>query len=187
MRAIEGTVPLVGPNAPFQGMTYQALSEGVAYGTLKFGRHPTAYAEAGRKLDPFYNTALTGAGGIADAGSMFRGGNSHGTATAFNADFVGNAISANQYSYQTPAYFGVSGNVAFIVDETGSDGVTRRYFGHSGYQRGHRSALYIAADGCCAFIFAANTATRGGNPSASNLRIAIVDRVFPRFRKGAKK
>ena len=35
-RDIEGTVPLVGPNAPFEGMTYQSLSEGVAYGTLKF-------------------------------------------------------------------------------------------------------------------------------------------------------
>jgi len=35
-RAIEGRVPLVGPNAPFVGMTYQSLTEGVAYGTLKF-------------------------------------------------------------------------------------------------------------------------------------------------------
>jgi hypothetical protein len=35
-RDIEGRAPLVGPNAPFAGMTYQALSEGVAYGTLKF-------------------------------------------------------------------------------------------------------------------------------------------------------
>ncbi|HEU4584064.1 MAG TPA: lamin tail domain-containing protein [Polyangiaceae bacterium] len=35
-RAIEGTVPLVGPDAPFEGMTYQSLSEGVAYGMLKF-------------------------------------------------------------------------------------------------------------------------------------------------------
>jgi pyruvate phosphate dikinase-like enzyme/lamin tail-like protein len=38
VRAIEGRVPLVGPNAPFAGVTYQPLTEGVAYGTLKFVR-----------------------------------------------------------------------------------------------------------------------------------------------------
>jgi hypothetical protein len=35
-REIEGSVPLVGPNAPFEGVTYQPLTEGVAYGTLRF-------------------------------------------------------------------------------------------------------------------------------------------------------
>ncbi|HWO11510.1 MAG TPA: lamin tail domain-containing protein, partial [Polyangiaceae bacterium] len=35
-RSIEGQIPLVGPNAPFEGVTYQPLSEGVAYGTLRF-------------------------------------------------------------------------------------------------------------------------------------------------------
>lgn len=35
-RSIEGSVPLVGPNAPFAGITYQPLTEGVAYGTLRF-------------------------------------------------------------------------------------------------------------------------------------------------------
>jgi hypothetical protein len=35
-RSIEGEAPLVGPNAPFQGVTYQPLTEGVAYGTLRF-------------------------------------------------------------------------------------------------------------------------------------------------------
>ena len=34
--AIEGSVPLVGPYAPFEGVTYQPLTEGVAYGTLRF-------------------------------------------------------------------------------------------------------------------------------------------------------
>jgi len=36
LRAVEGRVPLVGPNAPYEGMTYQPLNEGVAYGTLVF-------------------------------------------------------------------------------------------------------------------------------------------------------
>ncbi len=35
-RGIEGSVPLVGPNAPFEGVTYQPLTEGFAYGTLRF-------------------------------------------------------------------------------------------------------------------------------------------------------
>jgi hypothetical protein len=36
LREIEGQVPLVGPNAPFQGVTYQPLTEAVAFGTLRF-------------------------------------------------------------------------------------------------------------------------------------------------------
>jgi hypothetical protein len=38
VRDIEGRAPLVGPNAPFAGLTYQPLTEGVTYGTLKFVR-----------------------------------------------------------------------------------------------------------------------------------------------------
>jgi hypothetical protein len=55
-------------------------------GTVKLGRHATAYSEAGRKLDPFYNTAVSGTSGVATAGSLFGGGNSHGTSTAFNGE-----------------------------------------------------------------------------------------------------
>lgn len=36
VRAVEGTVPIVGPKAPFQGLTYQTLSYGVGFGTLRF-------------------------------------------------------------------------------------------------------------------------------------------------------
>jgi len=36
VREVEGQVPLVGPNAPFQDVTYQPLTEAVAYGTLRF-------------------------------------------------------------------------------------------------------------------------------------------------------
>lgn len=35
-RQIEGSVPLVSPNAPFVDVTFQPLTEGVAYGTLRF-------------------------------------------------------------------------------------------------------------------------------------------------------
>lgn len=36
IRVIEGTLPIVGPNAPFAGVTFQALTPGLAYGTLRF-------------------------------------------------------------------------------------------------------------------------------------------------------
>jgi hypothetical protein len=35
-RRLEGELPIVGPNAPFEGVTYQPLTEGIAYGTLRF-------------------------------------------------------------------------------------------------------------------------------------------------------
>ena len=36
VRAIEGQLPIVGPNAPFQNIVMQTLAQGVAYGTLQF-------------------------------------------------------------------------------------------------------------------------------------------------------
>ncbi|HTV20751.1 MAG TPA: PEP/pyruvate-binding domain-containing protein, partial [Polyangiaceae bacterium] len=36
VREVEGQVPLIGPNAPFEDVTYQPLTEAVAYGTLRF-------------------------------------------------------------------------------------------------------------------------------------------------------
>jgi hypothetical protein len=38
LRAIEGTVPAVGPNAPFRDVTFQSLTPGLGFGTLKFVR-----------------------------------------------------------------------------------------------------------------------------------------------------
>jgi hypothetical protein len=36
LQTIEGTVPIVGPGAPFRGVTFQALTTGKAFGTLRF-------------------------------------------------------------------------------------------------------------------------------------------------------
>jgi hypothetical protein len=36
LRSIEGTAPIVGPNAPYLGLSYQSLNPAVGYGTLKF-------------------------------------------------------------------------------------------------------------------------------------------------------
>lgn len=75
----------------------------------------------------------------------------------------------------------------FISDEKDQYGETRRYFGHSGFQRGNRSNLLIADDGSFAFIFAANSVKKGGNPSPSKLRIDLIDRLFPLMRKAQLK
>ncbi len=71
----------------------------------------------------------------------------------------------------------------FISDERGADGRIHRSYGHSGFQLGHRSTINFTRDGCCGFIFAANTATSGGNPSATQMRIDLVDHVFPLLRR----
>ncbi len=72
----------------------------------------------------------------------------------------------------------------FVIDETNSAGKKQAFFGHAGYQGGHRSAIYIAKDGSGAFLLAVNTARRGlGNPSAEKFRMDLVDSVFPLLRK----
>lgn len=36
LRSVEGQVPIVGPSAAFEGVTFQALAPGLSYGTLRF-------------------------------------------------------------------------------------------------------------------------------------------------------
>lgn len=36
LRSVEGTVPIVGPNAPYVGLSYQSLNPAVGFGTLQF-------------------------------------------------------------------------------------------------------------------------------------------------------
>jgi CubicO group peptidase (beta-lactamase class C family) len=68
----------------------------------------------------------------------------------------------------------------FISTETNASGATRASFGHSGFQLGHRSAIFMSPTGDYGFLFWANTArAKGGNPSASRLRERLVDTVFP--------
>jgi hypothetical protein len=48
LKAIEGTAPLVGPNAPYVGLTYQPLNPAVGFGTLVFvPAHELETAELG--------------------------------------------------------------------------------------------------------------------------------------------
>lgn len=48
LRSVEGTAPLVGPNAPYKGLTYQPLNPAVGFGTLVFvPAHELETAELG--------------------------------------------------------------------------------------------------------------------------------------------
>ncbi|RYZ03985.1 MAG: hypothetical protein EOO73_25340 [Myxococcales bacterium] len=48
LRAVEGTTPIVGPNAPYVGLTYQPLNPAVGFGTLTFvPAHELETAELG--------------------------------------------------------------------------------------------------------------------------------------------
>lgn len=108
------------PGAPVEVTRLGYLGLASRCGTIKFGRHATAYSEAGRKLDPFYDTAVAGTYGVAAAGSIFGGGNSHGSSVAFNADAFGAAYVADHLAYRSPAFAGFTGNVAFFLDESGT-------------------------------------------------------------------
>ncbi|MGH8481181.1 MAG: porin [Nevskiaceae bacterium] len=118
-RFIDADDPAV-PGVPVEFTRQAYLGLASRCGTLKLGRHATAYSEAGRKLDPFYNTAASGTYGVAAAGSIFGGGNSHGSATGFNADALGAAYVADHLAYRSPAFAGFSGNLALFLDESGS-------------------------------------------------------------------
>lgn len=48
LRAVEGTAPIVGPNAPYAGLTYQPLNPAIGFGTLTFvPAHELETAELG--------------------------------------------------------------------------------------------------------------------------------------------
>lgn len=118
-RFIDADEPAV-PGTPVEVTRLAYLGLASQCGTIKFGRHATTYSEVGRKLDPFYNTTVSGTDDALAAGSLAGGGNSHGTATGFNADAFGNAYVADHLAYESPALFGVRGNVALILDESGT-------------------------------------------------------------------
>lgn len=76
----------------------------------------------------------------------------------------------------------------FLSTETNANGVTRKSFGHSGFQLGHRSSILLSSNGEYGLIFWANTArAKDGNPSASRLRARLVDTVFPLLSKDGLK
>lgn len=69
----------------------------------------------------------------------------------------------------------------FIVDNLApGTGDRVRWVGHSGFQLTHRSFIYIEPNGGFAAISAANSVNRDtGNPSETNIRIRLLNEVFP--------
>lgn len=100
--------------------SYAGLAAG--WGTVTVGTFETAYARAGRKADPFYDTAASGIAGVT-AFAVLVPGSSHGSSAALNGNFVGGAISANQIAYASPAFAGITVNAALFIDDstTGAD------------------------------------------------------------------
>lgn len=97
------------------------LQVGSPYGTVIYGRAPTAYKVSGEKLDPFFNTGIgtiSGAG-FADAPAPVLGPN-YGL-SALTSDTVGNGFINNQIAYVSPTLYGVTLNGAVFISENAGD------------------------------------------------------------------
>lgn len=142
-------------------------------GQIRFGRHATAYSEAGRKLDPFYDTAASGTAGIATAGTLFGAGNSHGSSAAFNADAFGGAYVADHLAYRSPSFGGLTTNVAMFLDRSGSADQNHDYgLGFEWDQHGFTlGAQFIDANG-------AQAATWGANVEAARFYFGYAEERF---------
>lgn len=87
-----------------------------AYGTLSYGRQATAYKLSGQKLDPFYNTSVSG---ISGATGVINGAG-YGLSALTN-DTVGSGFINNQVAYVSAPMHGVRVNAAVFVDEGAGD------------------------------------------------------------------
>lgn len=165
------------PGAPVEVTRLAYLGLASRCGTIKLGRHATTYSEVGRKLDPFYNTTVSGTDNALAAGSLAGGGNSHGTSTAFNADAFGNAYVADHLAYESPAFFGVRGNAALFLDESGTDDQDHDYGAGFEYA-GHG----VTAGGQFLDVNGANALTWGADLEAARFHAGY---ARPRFGAGA--
>ena len=89
------------------------LSIATPYGTGIYGRAPTAYKTSGQKLDPFYNTQLSGIAGAAAGGVNGAG---YGLSALTN-DGIGNGFVNNTLAYVSPSIGGLTINAAIFTDE----------------------------------------------------------------------
>lgn len=81
------------------------------YGTLSLGRQSTAYKLSGRRLDPFYDTSLSGFNGqFSNEGASFGLSN------------ITNGFTSNTLAYTSPViYQGLSANAAYFFRDGNSD------------------------------------------------------------------
>lgn len=98
-------------------------------GTIAYGKMFTEYAKAGLAIDPFYNTSLaSGFGGVAGSAVLLPGlgaptYNSYGLApqfvgeTPFINGVLNAGVQANQLTYTTPSFGGVTVNGGVFFDE----------------------------------------------------------------------
>jgi predicted porin len=92
------------------------------YGTLSYGRQATQYKLSGQKLDPFYNTSVSGVSGAVDSIN----GAGYGL-SALTDDSVGNGFINNQIAYLSPELQGFRVNAALFVDDGNGAGEKHDY------------------------------------------------------------
>lgn len=92
------------------------------YGTLSYGRQATQYKLSGQKLDPFYNTSVSGIAGSTDTIN----GAGYGLSALTN-DSVGSGFINNQIAYVSPDLNGFRVNTAVFVDDGNGSGEKHDY------------------------------------------------------------
>lgn len=92
------------------------------FGSVLYGRAPTAYKLSGEKLDPFFNTLIgtINGGPFGDSPAAVRGP-SYGL-SALASDLAGNGFIGNQLAYVSPSLSGFRGNAAYFMNETDPQG-----------------------------------------------------------------
>ncbi len=78
------------------------------YGVLSYGRKSTTYKQAGRKLDPFYDSSIVGFNAqFANEGASYGLSN------------LTNAFASNTVEYQAPEWHGFSAHGALYINDNG--------------------------------------------------------------------
>ena len=80
------------------------------YGTLSLGRMSTAYKRAGMRVDPFYDTSLSGFNGLLS-----------NEGASFGLSNLTNGFTSNTLAYASPAFGNWSGNAALYANDNGSN------------------------------------------------------------------
>lgn len=118
------------------------------YGTVTLGRQSTAYKRSGVRIDPFYDTSLTGINErFANEGASFGLSN------------LTNGFTSNTLAYASPAFGNWSGNVAVYANDNGSaQGDNDNDFGIGGTYEDidagyHVGAQYLDVNGNVVFGF----------------------------------
>jgi hypothetical protein len=128
-------------------------------GKIYYGTAPTAFRNATKSIDPFFNTSLAG-------GSIFSGATGDeavpiGASTGlrlFDVDFQGAGYAQNTIGYVSPNMGGLTFNASVNLDEQSKD-----LPGSPGERHDYAAGVTFQQDGLTAGLQYANTSARSGN------------------------